>query len=240
MRGGTELSACSASGPSISFPASTAISIHPPHAGRDFILCIIYGLIQNFNPPAPCGAGPPMTPSGPSYTLFQSTRPMRGGTQYAPKEPPVTEISIHPPHAGRDRHQATSQSQDQYFNPPAPCGAGPPDWNSHNAGAGFQSTRPMRGGTQFGLSTTLHEHHFNPPAPCGAGRLENWFTSAAKGISIHPPHAGRDSSLRGLPPIVMYFNPPAPCGAGLIGDYFIFHDAIFQSTRPMRGGTLAV
>ena len=56
------------------------ISIHPPRAGRDYRIPIYGYLPQYFNPPAPCGAGPPV--------------------MYSAAPAPV--ISIHPPRAGRD------------------------------------------------------------------------------------------------------------------------------------------
>ena len=56
---------------------------------------------------------------------------------------------------------------------------------------------------------------FNPPAPCGAGRA-----------------GGGDRARR------QYFNPPAPCGAGPSQFCFFPAHSRFQSTRPLRGGTL--
>ena len=57
------------------------ISIHAPHAGRDYML-----IEHSFH-----------------TNTFQSTRPMRGATrkQYTIGE--IADISIHAPHAGRDR-----------------------------------------------------------------------------------------------------------------------------------------
>ena len=66
--------------PSPEAPARIDISIHPPRAGRDLnadtdtIITI----------------------------LFQSTRPVRGGTAQPPYFADYRSISIHPPRAGRD------------------------------------------------------------------------------------------------------------------------------------------
>ena len=49
VRGGTH--------PSPEAPARIDISIHPPRAGRDVTEDSGYNFTQNFNPPAPCGAG---------------------------------------------------------------------------------------------------------------------------------------------------------------------------------------
>ena len=56
------------------------ISIHPPLAGRDHFVLILIRIIS----------------------VFQSTRPLRGGTPETGAPPPPTGISIHPPLAGRD------------------------------------------------------------------------------------------------------------------------------------------
>ena len=56
----------------------------------------------NFNPPSPCGEGQTRTPRGTKGQLFQSTLPMRGGTLGDYNYYVMPEISIHPPHAGRD------------------------------------------------------------------------------------------------------------------------------------------
>ena len=79
------------------------ISIHPPRAGRDYRKCGNIDHLQDFNPPAPCGAGRGITPLPSINLVFQSTRPVRGGTAKALNQPKVGN-----------------------FNPPAPCGAGQP------------------------------------------------------------------------------------------------------------------
>ena len=173
-------------------PASAYISIHPPRAGRD-------GFSQQ---------------EGKELTQFQSTRPVRGGTSRLPRARHLQTISIHPPRAGRDPFRWSPCGWSQYFNPPAPCGAG--------------RRRP---------STSPNASYFNPPAPCGAGRSSRvrvrrgatfQSTRPVRGgtadaivedpdikISIHPPRAGRD------------VNPTA----------FSLFVPSFQSTRPVRGGT---
>ena len=124
------------------------------------------------------------------------------------------------------------------FNPPAPCGAGP-----------AQQRIPRR------------PCDFNPPAPCGAGRLPGCIYLDKGGISIHPPRAGRDyysgSATQRIfisihPPRAGRdervstsgehfgdFNPPAPCGAGQLLTEYNTLTGLFQSTRPVRGGTSA-
>ena len=149
------------------------ISIHPPHAGRDYVTAIRFMAFcpfqstrpmrggtwtswrrtmgfQDFNPPAPCGAGPAeMSPPFP-YTEFQSTRPMRGGTLGGGILDNTLGISIHPPHAGRDWKQTTKMAWDKKF----------------------QSTRPMRGGTNLTSALTkIFSISIHPPH---AGR-DTWY-----------------------------------------------------------------
>ena len=103
-----------------------------------------------------------------------------------------------------------------YFNPPAPCGAGP---------------RRLQRLTSLSIN-------FNPPAPCGAGPRGRFQGLLHRTISIHPPRAGRDpvgnADKYGR---IHDFNPPAPCGAGRHWDELNGEIVEFQSTRPVRGGT---
>ena len=124
------------------------ISIHPPRAGRDPGQVRAPGCRFDFNPPAPCGAGPCWDSAMSASRAFQSTRPVRGGTAWDGARlsekvisihPPragrdagiggfMAEglgISIHPPRAGRDVYVCRSAGGRKDFNPPAPCGAGP-------------------------------------------------------------------------------------------------------------------
>ena len=59
------------------------VSIHAPHAGRDFIVYSVY-----------------------VDWMFQSTRPMRGATLGRVPFLLDTDVSIHAPHAGRDIHDS--------------------------------------------------------------------------------------------------------------------------------------
>ena len=126
-----------------------------------------------------------------------------------------------------------------HFNPPAPCGAGRYATAFNSNEDKFQSTRPVWGGTFINCLKL----------PSGI-------------ISIHPPRVGRDRRTFSASWIYLYFNPPAPCGAGLarrssIGAFSDFNPPapcgaghviglwqalhkIFQSTRPVWGGTLSI
>ena len=138
---------------------------------------------------------------------------MRGATLTAPSLSQTVAVSIHAPHAGRDR--GTTVSAVLAFL--------------------FQSTRPMRGATarvdaagHFVL-VSIHAPHagrdrctnritiigacFNPRAPCGARRrirpaapVQSWFQSTR-------PMRGATCSYRAYRRKTTCFNPRAPCGA---------------------------
>ena len=100
-------------------------------------------------------------------------------------------ISIHAPHAGRDRGPHPDHDQGVDFNPRAPCGARPDGRYQDGETYPFQSTRPMRGATYFDklfdidCPISIHAPH--------AGRDEGFPAYRRQvQISIHAPHAGRD------------------------------------------------
>ena len=53
---------------------------------------------------------------------FQSTLPVRGGTHIAKFDGASVDISIHPPHVGRDKRYLSASDRSGYFNPPSPWG----------------------------------------------------------------------------------------------------------------------
>ena len=148
------------------------VSIHAPHAGRDSYESDVPPTLLSFNPRAPCGARPCHAVKPKAHTLFQSTRPMRGATSAALRFIRHGRVSIHAPHAGRDRLRAT-QFEFLYS---------------------FQSTRPMRGATRTYASEQASVG-FNPRAPCGARQGIDLFGRLTE-VSIHAPHAGRDAKYQ--------------------------------------------
>ena len=239
----------------------------------------------NFNPPSPCGEGrsnlgktcwtlrfqstlPMRGGTGTSFlkigniAQFQSTLPMRGGTTVRKILTAPLEISIHPPHAGRDAIRPASRRMEPYFNPPSPCGEGLRLFHCSASSAVFQSTLPMRGGTGRKGAEKGAGQYFNPPSPCGEGPTGSGRSCWTRPISIHPPHAGRDSIVPWKRPrkeisihpphagrdlfaggnrvLNVDFNPPSPCGEGLSGAGADRRGQAFQSTLPMRGGTLSL
>ena len=148
-----------------------------------------------------------------------------------------TTISIHPPRAGRDLVLKSNTVRKNYFNPPAPCGAGLIDNVHFIAEITFQSTRPVRGATAPPRHTVENDN-FNPPAPCGAGRGVRLRHRTGSCISIHPPRAGRDTKglHQLLDGVTISIHPPR---AGRDVELVIkeAEKFAFQSTRPVRGGT---
>ena len=194
--------------------------------------------VSYFNPRAPCGA-----------RLFP-----------LPVLLHRIDISIHAPHAGRDKVLPHGRTIGSDFNPRAPCGARPmyggqarrpADFNPRapcgarhglllwgNTGNGFQSTRPMRGATCRQRKSRLSEpSYFNPRAPCGARRTWVDYNVAGVGISIHAPHAGRDLNVATDTAEYSVFQSTRPArGATYQADIAKYNEA-FQSTRPARGAT---
>ena len=147
------------------------------------------------------------------------------------------------------------------FNPRTPCGARPAFPQRAGTGRSFQSTRPLRGATSKLTSgspfffISIHaplagrdhcvrcsrqaRNDFNPRAPCGARRENIIAGGDLYGISIHAPLAGRDEKMRETERLVENFNPRAPCGARPLSRCTDVKSARFQSTRPLRGATLA-
>ena len=80
------------------------VSIHAPHAGRDDGDIVNRMWIAGFNPRAPCGARLIKQPRQLSTNMFQSTRPMRGATLFLLPILGGKGVSIHAPHAGRDKN----------------------------------------------------------------------------------------------------------------------------------------
>ena len=194
----------------------------------------------NFNPRAPYGARPETVKSLSTEKL----------------------ISIHAPHTGRDANSWPYIVIGLNFNPRAPYGArlqllhgvlnrdiisihAPhtgrdlPVSRLHRYVLPFQSTRPIRGATH-GLGDIFRgDGNFNPRAPYGArppGLIpwRAWIT-----ISIHAPHTGRDSGMPGksLNRSISIHAPHTGRDSKSSGGQ-ISKDG-FQSTRPIRGATVA-
>ena len=167
------------------------ISIHPPRAGWDNFNELPNYFGCNFNPPTPCGVGlssfrkmlllpqdfNPPTPCGVGlllisflliFTSFQSTHPVRGGTEYGYHQGTQDVISIHPPRAGWDARFKIIGVRVVHFNPPTPCGVG-----------------------QLSPCPLHQRSYFNPPTPCGVGLSPPLsFGGIHRFQSTHPVRGG--------------------------------------------------
>ena len=195
--------------------------------------------------------------------LFQSTRPVRGATLQVCPSASYSVISIHAPRAGRDHNGKCKPAETVGISIHAPrAGRDLAGGALKSFRSGFQSTRPVRGATpKMSMYSTVPSVDFNPRAPCGARPGPTGHRAGVGGISIHAPRAGRDTAPashciaggisihapragRDHPVQVLVeghgdFNPRAPCGARLPPLRGQDGRREFQSTRPVRGATVA-
>ncbi len=221
-------------------------------------------MVQYFNPPTPCGVGRASTPR-PCGTrrsisihppragwddkelqlilrgLSISIHPPRAGWDEAQQQDQQTpkEISIHPPRAGWDTTREGQRPAPSDFNPPTPCGVGP-GYDPVLQGNGRISIHPPRAGWDQEARKRQEQRHQISIHPPRAG----WDMRDAEGeeastqISIHPPRAGWDSQILVAIGDRNNFNPPTPCGVGQGNVGYPAVCEIFQSTHPVRGGTI--
>ena len=192
---------------------SCRVSIHAPHAGRDWLVCHWSRRTASFNPRAPCGARLGSFPAPPIALSFQSTRPMRGATAACSPLPSAILFQSTRPMRGATKHLRHPWRVMRSFNPRAPCGA-----------------RPLA------LVRISADTRFNPRAPCGARRENANRRQAQEGFNPRAPCGARRRSLDSVAG-AKSFNPRAPCGARLMVRGRPPPCFPFQSTRPMRGAT---
>ena len=169
--------------------------------------------------------------------VFQSTRPVRGGTKAKVNDAEAYAISIHPPRAGRDSAPNASTAYVSIsIHPPH---AGRDDDGLYLIHVTIISIHPPHAGRdRFSIRPFARKKNFNPPAPCGAGRKAQVLQLYALFISIHPPHAGRDDQrFHFLVALFISIHPPH-AGRDAAQACDTRNTVQFQSTRPMRGGTL--
>ena len=151
----------------LDYVAKRFISIHTPHAGSDARYSFSWLSFSLFQSTLPMrGATANDTPKG-ANNIFQSTLPMRGATGADPYHAGSLGISIHTPHAGSDSLRLWASVGHQNFNPHSPCGERLSIGNIVGTAGKFQSTLPMRGATSACSATSIHQLNFNPHSPCG-------------------------------------------------------------------------
>ena len=145
--------------------------------------------------------------------LFQSTRPLRGGT----------------------RSLLVDSRWRINFNPPAPCGAGPTQARGHRPHKLFQSTRPLRGGTAL-QAAPGKRWEFQSTRPLRGGTRRAGCCHRAEPFqSNRPLRGGTFADFTMESP--NRFQSTRPLRGGTKSLEKLFTDSLFQSTRPLRGGT---
>ena len=144
-----------------------------PHGERPQRPCVPESP-HHFNPRSPHGERHhPMKvlSCGPK---FQSTLPARGATRSTCDTCVAIAISIHAPRTGSDRRADPYIICTIHFNPRSPHGERLSARNYASCKAGFQSTLPARGATEYDA-----------------------MTDEQRSISIHAPRTGSDDGLGG-------------------------------------------
>ena len=228
------------------------ISIHPPLAGRDVGKKSASRNKLDFNPPAPCGAGPsessridtpsdfnPPAPCGagqrsavhPLADVHFIHRPLRGGTKSYWEERNAKAIFHPPAPCGRD---AFTQKviPVRISLSTAPCGAGPRIYPPTTKTGNFIH-RPLRGGTYL-REEDAGRDAFQSTRPCG----RDWRASRSprRSRAFHPPAPAGGTFWNTRVRDTILFHPPAPCGRDrdVPAQWRIF---VISSTRPFAGGT---
>ena len=241
--------------------AGIEISIHPPRGGWDRWLKLFGGADPISIHPPRGGWDSRMVRLSVSFSLFQSTHPVGGGTGGIPELALGIPISIHPPRGGWDDQDTPDLFLCLRISIHPPRGGWDKGCNS-NEGSRCISIHPPRGGWDSACPSSFHRSdYFNPPTPRGVGPYSaltrdcggvlqsthpvGGGTLTSTGyvrrdvISIHPPRGGWDSysqQKRGRP---YHFNPPTPWGVGPPRRTPGRALWPFQSTHPVGGGTWA-
>ena len=175
----------------IAAPFDNLVSIHAPHAGRDGLQA--HSLVAS--------------------SMFQSTRPMRGATLQLRPPHHHSRVSIHAPHAGRDRQSPIAADGRQVSIHAPHAGRDQRGMEESVIDITFQSTRPMRGATQYLEQQKLTKEFQSTRPMRGATTLLEGFKDN-QGFQSTRPMRGATTNLTVSVPSMW-----------------------FQSTRPMRGAT---
>ena len=148
------------------------ISIHAPHAGRDW-------------------RGGAMVAR---HALFQSTRPMRGATKANERQSNANKFQSTRPMRGATPMYGGQARQPEEFQSTRPMrGATRCKDCKYYRNHPFQSTRPMRGATRRSPAWSPAPRPFQSTRPMRGATRGGGATASDITISIHAPHAGRDS-----------------------------------------------
>ena len=163
------------------------ISIHPPREGWDNMVSLTVGDLMLFQSTHPVRGGTRVENDTKGGMVFQSTHPVRGGTYIDGTAPAKLTISIHPPREGWDVFLFKARAAGSISIHPPREGWDNPEkkeeerihisihppregWDLQSAHAPppfcvFQSTHPVRGGTNLLSLGHWLRIYFNPPTP---------------------------------------------------------------------------
>ena len=169
----------------------SAISIHAPHAGSDWINPTIATYSPYFNPRSPCGERLCLLVPVPAVGDFNPRSPC--GER--PAQPRWWQQSgyFNPRSPCGERPFASPPKNVMLinFNPRSPCGERLRQLRSLVIRQPFQSTLPMRGATQ--IKPPMSAYFFiSIHAPHAGSDLVHSTDGGGRSISIHAPHAGSD------------------------------------------------
>ncbi len=137
----------------------------------------------------------------------------RSGTPGNPDPDTLTPISIHPPLAGWDSPSGNSPEDCRYFNPPTPCGVGLHLRCSLRFGFHFNPPTPCGVGRLHGQRIS-YRTIFQSTHPLRGGTQQFLCNGKAAGISIHPPLAGWDLRHMVMLRILLRFQSTHPLRGG--------------------------
>ena len=147
--------------------ASTPVSIHAPHAGRDFRIHPARVCNRRFNPRAPCGARHSVLSSTCALCLFQSTRPVRGATCGTGAPSLKVEFQSTRPVRGATRAAAASFGRALVSIHAPRAGRDPSSWSPRYSRC-VSIHAPRAGRDHPSRGAFRRRACFNPRAPCGA------------------------------------------------------------------------
>ena len=174
---------------------------------------LVFPVILTFQSTRPLRGGTPLACVHFLRFVFQSTRPLRGGTKRAAWAFRLPQFqSTRPLRGGTITFPHTSRCR-------------------------FISIHPPLAGRDAAVSAAQNPIHISIHPPLAGRDDRDHPVRPDFWISIHPPLAGRDPDRVIVPSSFFNFNPPAPCGAGRPADKRNVVVQVFQSTRPLRGGT---
>ena len=171
-----------------------------------------------------------------SAKSFQSTLPLRGATGQMAYGQRCTNISIHAPLAGSDKHWCVCLISRIDFNPRSPCGERHFSRARLDNPVTFQSTLPLRGATNL-TCTSMRVSLFQSTLPLRGATSPVRTSSSPQPFQSTLPLRGATLHSQVRQIRSKHFNPRSPCGERQTGVMVVQCSPLFQSTLPLRGAT---